>query len=239
MIDGPLYNLPLHKRNMAELDRIESNIRKAIYMTIATERSRNQIRKTLVEYKNTVDLAHRRIEEIRSEYGEEAAENERTRQEEKIKTARRAAEAAIQTAHSDAVASVRRWGQLDGSQITDDVKLLNAGLVDRDEFIRLKEKYQDNATMLAALKKYGDEQNAKNAASSDGVDFLASNLFSVGDIQTVDDKVNTWNRFQKSAIDELDYIDGSGRYTDPYFSGFRQAFSGNDRLESFGEGVDL
>lgn len=209
-------------------------------MTIVTERCRNNIRNALKTYKTTVDQAKTRLEQVKRDFGDEAEARERERLENQMKTAREKAESVIRDSHREAVENTMKWGQLDGANLTDDHKLLTAGLVDPAEFDRLKAKYHDNATMLKALKKYGEQENGKLAekAHANG-ERLVMDTFNVKDITTADDRIVNWNKFQKSAVDRLDMIDGSGQYRDSWNQAFAKAFDAESGIDSFGEGIDL
>ena len=209
-------------------------------MTICTERCLNNIRNALKTYKTTVDQAKSRLEQVKRDFGDEAEARERERIESQLKTAREQAEAVIHNSHREAVENTMKWGQLDGTNLTDDAKLLTAGLVDPAEFDRLKEKYHDNATMLKALKKYGEQENGKLAekARSNGESFVMD-TFNVKDIATADDRITNWNKLQKSAVSRLDMIDGSGQYSDSWNQAFAKAFDAESGIDSFGEGMEL
>lgn len=205
-----------------------------------TERCRNSIRSALKGYKEKVNQAKSRIDQVKRDFGDEAEARERERLEAGLKSAREQAESAIRQAHKEAVEFTMKWGQLDGSKLTDDVKLLENGLVDPAEFDRLKGKYHDNATMLTALKKYGDQENAKalEQAHKNGESF-APVKYNVHDISTADDRIVNWNKLQKSAVDRLDMIDGSGAYRDSWNQAFAKAFDAESGIDSFGDGIDL
>lgn len=209
-------------------------------MTIVTERCRNNIRSALKEYKSKVDQANSRFDQVKRDFGDEAEKRERERLEPGLKSAREKAETVIRDSHREAVENTMKWGQLDGSLLTDDAKLLTAGLVDPAEFDRLKAKYHDNATMLTALKKYADQENGKiiEKAKANG-EHVVTGMYNVRDITTADDRIVNWNRFQKQAVDRLDMIDGSGAYRDSWNQAFAKAFDAESGIDSFGEGIDL
>lgn len=209
-------------------------------MTIVTERCRNNIRNALKTYKTTVDQAKTRLEQVKRDFGDEAEARERERIENQMKTAREKAESVIRASHREAVENTMKWGQLDGANLTDDHKLLTAGLVDPAEFDRLKAKYHDNATMLTALKKYGEQENGKllKKAYANG-EKMVTDTFNVRDITTADDRIVNWNKFQKSAVDRLDMIDGSGQYRNSWNQAFAKAFDAESGIDEFGEGIDL
>ena len=117
------------------------------------------IKNALAEYKKATDAAKQQIEFITNTYGKEAGEAEKGIQSKKLERARAAAVDTINKAAGAGYKEAEAWGRLDGSKLTDDVRLLDAGLVDKAEFDRLKEKYSGNYTMLHALRKYGEKQN--------------------------------------------------------------------------------
>ena len=209
-------------------------------MTIVTERCRNNIRSALKDYKSKVDQAKSRIDQVKRDFGDEAEARERERLEAGLKSAREQAESVIRNSHREAVENTMKWGQLDGSQLTDDAKLLSAGLVNPEQFDRLKGKYHDNATMLTALKKYGDQENEKARKQANESGNMPLTIpFNVADISTADDRIVNWNKFQKSAVDRLDMIDGSGAYRDSWNQAFAKAFDAESGIDSFGDGIDL
>ena len=209
-------------------------------MTILTERCRNNIRIALKGYKEKVDQAKSRLDQVKADFGDEAEARERERIEAGLKSAREQAESAIRQAHKEAVEFTMKWGQLDGANLTDDAKLLTAGLVDPEQFNRLKEKYSNNATMLTALKKYGDQENEKHLEKArNSGENVVMNTFITNDIATADDRIVNWNKLQKSAVDRLDMIDGSGQYHDEWHQAFAKAFDAESSLDTFGEGIDL
>ena len=174
------------------------------------------IRNTLKMYKEKRDAANAKVDRIREDYGEEAAKKELERQNNLLKASRAAAESAIRAAAGDARRDAEAWGKMDGSKLTDDIKLLDAGLVDAATFHDLKERYKDNGTMLAALKKYGDKKNAeamKEAHDKGGIALAAP--YDVRDIPTVEEKTQVWDKAQNHAFDMLDAMDGAGKYGDP------------------------
>lgn len=197
----------------------------------------DDMKSALVTYKTAKQNAEKRLQEIRELYGDEAGEHESERQAKQLTAARERAEAAIREAYSEGVYLAEQWGKLDGARLTDDVKLLDAGLVDVDAFEALKTRHRDNATMLLALKKYGERMNAA-AAQDDrekgGLGMAAP--FNVGDITTGAEKVENWNRAKKQALGVLDMIDGKGAYSDPWTQALGNAL-GDQTIEHFGEGA--
>lgn len=193
---------------------------------------------TLTGYKKQREDAEARIKYITDTYGKEAGEKERERQEKQLANARATATQTIRAAGAEGMAAAAAWGQMDGSKLTDDVKLLDAGLVDKAEFGRLKAKYSGNATMLAALRKYADKQNAEAVkAARDKGDLPLAMPYDTSDMPTADSKRANWEKTQAHALDLLDSIDGTGRYKDSWTASFGRAAL-PEQLEHFGEGRD-
>lgn len=198
----------------------------------------DKIRKALQTYNGQRQQAEARIKQIKDLYGPEAAQHEQERQDKTLKQARTTAEETIRTAHRDGRSGAAAWGVLDGSKLTDDARLLDAGLVDAEAFKDMKTRYKDNFTMLSALRNYGEKQNAAAAeeARKSGDIFGGKMLepFETRDIPTANSKVERWDKLQASALDTLDAIDGVGRYSDDWNKSFGRAAL-PERLEHFGE----
>jgi hypothetical protein len=193
----------------------------------------------LQDYKAKRDTADARIKQIRESYGEEAAQREAERQNKALKQARAAAEEAIRAAHGEGRRAAENWGKLDGSKLTDDIKLLDAGLVDREAFRDLKERYKDNSSMLAALKKYADKQNAAamKEAHEKG-DLPLAEPYETRGIPTAEGKAKSWDRARDSALDMLDAMDGTGKYSNPHDWGASFVKAAMPQtLESFGDNL--
>ena len=197
----------------------------------------DDMKSALVTYKTAKQNAEKRLQEIRELYGDEAGQHESERQAKQLTAARERAEAAIREAYSEGVYLAEQWGKLDGARLTDDVKLLDAGLVDAEAFEALKTRHRDNATMLLALKKYGERMNAAAAQERAKTGELPiAEPYNVRDITTGAEKVENWNRAKKQALGVLDMIDGKGAYSDPWTQALGNAL-GDQTIEHFGEGA--
>ena len=192
----------------------------------------DDMKRALMTYKDTKQKAEARYKEIKDLYGEEAGNREKERQSKQLATARASAEAAIREAYSEGHYLAEQWGKPDGSQLTDDLKLFDAGVVTPEVFDQLKAKYKDNATMSAALKAKGEKLNAEAAQKSK--DFLSGTPYVVRDIETAQDKLKYWDGLKSKALDTLDMIDGTGQYKDPWNKALGAAL-GDATIEHFGE----
>lgn len=195
----------------------------------------------LYTYKKQREAAEERVSYITETYGKEAGAKEKELQDKKTAQARAAAESAIRSAGAEGLRAAEAWGRMDGSKLTDDIKLLDAGLVDEAEFDRLKQKHSGNATMLAALRRYGDKQNAaareELAKSGDAMKAALTEPFNTRDIPTAEGKQEAWKKTQAQALDMLDAMDGTGKYQDDWTRTFGRAAL-PEQLEHFGEGRD-
>lgn len=193
------------------------------------------IRNALKEYSKAKEFSKKRVDMIREQYGDEAAAREQEVQDKRLADARDTAETIITANHRNAVKHTEDWGRLDGSQLTDDLKLLDAGLVDPGEFERMKNKYSVNNTMLAALKKYGDRENdlARKAAADNGEVPLAER-FNTKDILTASERIANWDKLKTKAMDTLDAIDGTGKYSDAWSQAFVKGLYA-ETMDTFGD----
>lgn len=199
----------------------------------------DDMKQAILRYKSAYKAAETRIKATTEDYGQEAGQRELERQEKVLKAEREKAAAAIREAYSEGVYLAERWGQPDGSRLTDDLKLFDAGIVTPEVFNQLKDRYKDNATMLAALKARGDKMNAEAAkeAQENGGLPLASQ-YDTSDIVTLQDKTKNWNTLKAQAIDCLDMIDGTGNYSDSWSRAMGNAL-GDEMINHFGEGMAL
>ena len=193
------------------------------------------IRSALKDYHNAKEASKKRVDMIREQYGDEAAAREQETQNKRLADARDTASTIITANHRVAVEHTENWGRLDGSQLTDDAKLLDAGLVDPKEFDRMKDKYSVNNTMLVALKKYGDRQNdlARKAATERG-DLALSEPYNTKDILTPSEKIANWDKLKTRAMDTLDAIDGTGKYGDAWSQAFGAGLYA-ETMDTFGD----
>ena len=199
----------------------------------------DDMKRALVTYRDAKQKANQRLQEIKDYYGDEAAQREQERQEKQLKSARATAEAAIREAYSEGHYLAEQWAKPDGSRLTDDMKLFDAGLVTPEVFEQLKGRYSDNSTMLSALKAQGEKLNAAAAQSdreSGGLGMAAP--YNTRDIMTGADKLKGWESMKKQALDTLDMIDGKGAYSDPWTQAVGRAL-GAETIDHFGEGSGL
>lgn len=206
----------------------------------------DDMRNALKDYQSAVQAARERVNGIREEYGEEAATRQQEREAARLKGNRATAEAAIREAYSEGVYFAREWGKLSGSRLTDDAKLLDANLVNPEQFNAMKARYADNFTMLTALKKYGDRQNAEavNAARAKGdhaAEWSASlaGPYDVRDIPTLEGKLETWDGLRQGALSVLNMIDSTGAYANNPYMRALATHMGGATVENFGQGADV
>ena len=199
----------------------------------------DDMKRALQTYRDTKQKIDDSIKQVIDLYGEEAGNHERERQEKRIAEARATAEAAIREAYSEGHYLAEQWAKPDGSRLTDDMKLFDAGLVTPEVFEQLKGRYSDNSTMLSALKAQGEKLNAAAAQAdreSGGLGMAAP--YNVRDIQTGADKLKGWDSMRKQAFDTLDMIDGKGAYSDPWTQAIGKHL-GAETIDHFGEGSGL
>ena len=77
----------------------------------------------------------------------------------KMEDSRRTVKQIIQEALESGQKEAEAWGQLDPAKITDDAKLLDAGMVTPEQFKSLVQKYQGNSTMQQLLASYAEKNS--------------------------------------------------------------------------------
>ena len=195
----------------------------------------DDMKQAIMTYKNRYKNAEANIKLVLENYGEEAGQRELERQEKNRKAEREKAAAAIREAYSEGVYLAEQWGKPDGSRLTDDLKLFDAGIVTPEVFDQLKARYKDNATMLSALKAQGEKLNAAAAqAAKDRGEIPLASTYETRDIVTLDDKLKNWKTLKAQALDALDMIDGTGNYADPWTKTLGNVM-GEEQINHFGE----
>ena len=195
----------------------------------------DDMKQAIMTYKNRYKNAEANIKLVLENYGEEAGQRELERQEKNLKAEREKAAAAIREAYSERVYLAELWGKPDGSRLTDDLKLFDAGIVTPEVFDQLKARYKDNATMLSALKAQGEKLNAAAAqAAKDRGEMPLASTYNTRDIVTLDDKLKNWKTLKAQALDCLDMIDGTGNYADPWTKTLGNVM-GEEQINHFGE----
>ena len=166
------------------------------------------------------------IERAYSLYQKEPAEREAQRIREKLAKERKAAENEINAACNAALEGVKAWGRLDGSRLTDDVKLFDVGLTP-EQFNGLVEKYQDNYTMLNALQRYADKANAEAAKDAHGI---PETRFTTSMIPTPEAMTTRWEKIHNGALSMLESLESGDAFTKSF------AESG---VEHWGDNIDI
>lgn len=126
--------------------------------------------------------------EAKERYSADVAAQEIDRIDREATALRNATMDKLQQLHDEGVAQAQRWGILDGSKITDDVKLLKGCFdLDRLQVENLVDRYRSNGTMMAAIVSYA------NSHEMTGMN-----------IPTVDGKVRAWESVLHHAKDVMD-----------------------------------
>lgn len=198
-----------------------------------------KMKNALLNYRAEREKVLTKVEQAKELYGEEAAYRENERLMKGLRATRATAEAQIQDAFAAGLEWATKWGRMDGKQITDDVKLFDAGIVTPEVFEDLKKRYYDNATMLQVLKFKGEELNEAHARQN-GLDgnLPLGEPYNVRDIITPRDRTQAFEQAKKEAMSLLDGLDGRGTYQDPYTQAMWGQM-GNSVIDRFGEGYPV
>ena len=117
------------------------------------------MKNAISNFQKAAKAAAAKMEENNRLYKPEEAERANAAIMAKLKEEQDNAKRIVADARAAGHNAAEAWGQLDGSRITDDAKLLEHGAVTPEQFRGLVQKYQDNATMLQLLANYAEEKN--------------------------------------------------------------------------------
>lgn len=195
----------------------------------------------ILDYLGQAQQTEAKIKEAHGVYLPEAAKNEETRLRKNLAVARRDTEEKIDAIFREASKGAETWGTLDGEKLTADVKLLQGQGVTLDQFNQLVDRYQDNYTMLDALRKYGEARNAeayKAARDAGNRDAIIPPAYDLHGIPGPDAKVKEFEAQRKRADYFLNVADGTG-----FSSEFERKFAldaADKQFEAWGkEGPEL
>lgn len=197
-----------------------------------------EMRDAVRSYKNKALGILDKIEKAYQTYLPDSAQQEEERLRGEMHKARVEAENAIYSAHGRGVDYIKSWFTLDGSKLTDDVKLLEIG-VSPAQYRELLDKYRGNYTMLNALARYADKQNAQARANErTNGNYIALDAYSTTEIPTLETKAAEWDMIGAGAVGMLDAIDGKGKYADRFMRSFALG-SMDSTIDNLGAGFDL
>lgn len=142
----------------------------------------------------------------------------------------------IRSAAAEGRAAAEKWGMLNGSDLTDDAKLLQAGLtLTQKDFDDLCLKYKNNGSMCRLLAEYAEKQNQRvipadpdQAIDTFSDDTALKSVLLTKNLMTVDKKLDLWDRLESSAQMILSAVDSEG------VSDYSVTYS----VEHFGENVE-
>lgn len=171
-----------------------------------------QSKDIILDYLSKAQQTDRKIEEGRKIYLPESMDQEEKRLRAELSKMRSEAERKLDGIFDQASREARSWGNLDGNKLTSDAQLLTGQGVTPEQFDELVTRYQDNYTMLDALRKYGERRNAEEAAKQHaaGDHFVMESAYNVSAIPSADSKLKVWQDMRDRAGYFLNVADGSG-----------------------------
>lgn len=171
------------------------------------------MKNALTDYQKSVKTGLDKMEENTRLYKPEEAEKANAAIMAQLKEAKTTVTDQIAEAQTAGQHDIDAWGQLDGSKITDDAALLQAGAVNPEQFRSFVEKYQDNSTMLQLLANYADKQNEGSGGFSavwnyggKGNDARSRQHFDTTGLPTVEAKRAAFKNAAASAFSLVDRI---------------------------------
>lgn len=171
------------------------------------------MKNAVTNYRKTVKAAVAKMDENTRLYKPEEAKKANAAIMAQLDKDRETVKGLIAEAKAAGLKDADAWGKLDGSKITDDAKLLDAGMVNPDQFRGLVEKYKGNATMLQLLANYAEKKNETSGGFSavwnwGGKGNAARNVqhFDTTGIPTVQKRKDTFSVYAAAASDLADRI---------------------------------
>jgi len=156
-------------------------------------------------YRDQVKKTRAEQEHIMQTYNETAAREALDKSAVNLAKARREAESAIAAASHAEYERAKSWATLDASKLTDDVKLLDMGVTPK-QFGELVERYHDNYSMLTALTRYAERQNAINSQQAHGI---PKEYYTTTNIPSLQGRLNNIDHVTRGAMSMLDMADAT------------------------------
>ena len=197
------------------------------------------MKNALTNYRKAVKAAVAKMEENNRLYKPEEAEKANAAIMAKLAEDKDTVKGLIREAQEAGQHDADAWGQLDGSKITDDARLLDAGAVNPDQFQALVRKYQNNATMLQLLANYAEKQNEGHGGFSDVWNYggkgnvaRQQRHFDTSGLPTVEAKRAEFNNYAAAAYSIADRI---GSFEKGQLGVGIDSPMLNDQIDNFGE----
>lgn len=171
------------------------------------------MKNALNNYQRSVKAGLEKMEENTRLYKPEEAEKANAAIMARLKEDHETVRERIREAKEAGQHDIDAWGKLDGSKITADAALLEAGAVNPEQFRSFVEKYQDNATMLQLLANYAEKENGGQGGFASvwnyggkGNDARNRRHFDTTGLPTVEAKQRAFNNAAASAFNLADRI---------------------------------
>ena len=200
-----------------------------------------KMKSALETYLNAATDTIKTIEKMRKEVLPEIVSERADKLYKELSGIRYKCKEQIRAAGAEGRESVDKWGTLNGSDLTDDAKILQTGLIlTQKDFDDLCIRYKNNGSMSRLLAQYAEQQNQKVIPADPNMALdkftnpsAMQTLLLTDNLMTIEKKKDIWNRLESSAQTILAAIDGSGvgKGIDEY----PVIFS----VENFGEGVEV
>ncbi len=168
--------------------------------------NRKRLHKALTDYRKAAQETAERIRNAEQIYQPDAAKGEIERLQAALAAERQKAQNVIQEELTSAEQAAAEWARLDGSEITDDAKLLEYDLITPEQFSALAEKYRDNGTMTQLLRNYADGYNARLRDA--GKDPFPPGTIDTAQLPTIESRQAELAHDAKSAAAIIGMIDG-------------------------------
>lgn len=185
------------------------------------------IKTALVTFMNKKNEAFETIQRMKKEYLPESVDKKTVALNQELANLRWKCRSEIEQAIKDGKASAEEWARLKGSDLTDDTKLLQAGIeLTQTDFDDLCNRYKNNGSMCRLLGEYAAKRNSNlpELPEAAGIVLLTDKLW------TLDKKLDKWTRIESTAYTLLERMYAAGEAVDSLIK---------ESVNMFGEGWEV
>lgn len=190
-----------------------------------------KMKTALNDYYNKAKEITSKVDQIKKELLPEIAQKRIEPLYQDLNTVRYNAKEQIRAAAAEGRLAAEKWGTLNGSDLTDDAKILQAGLtLTQTDFDALCIRYKNNGSMSRLLAEYAEKQNHR-VTLDDNADIKT--VLITKNLMTVDKKLDQWDRLESSAQMILRAIDSSG------IAQGNEDYAVTYSVENFGDNIEV
>ena len=165
----------------------------------------------LITFMNKKNEAYETIQRMKKEYLPESVDKRTVALNQELSNLRWKCRSEIEQAAKDGRASAEEWARLKGVDLTDDAKLLQAGIeLTQKDFDDLCERYKNNGSMCRLLGEYAAKRNS-NLPELPGA---VNTILITEKLWTLERKLDKWSKIESTAYTLLERMNAAGEAVD-------------------------